>query len=119
MHRGKNHDRFARHARELPTTGLPAVAASEGLIISAGQEGKTKTALQMIGILCLIIGYPYRINLFVYDLGVVDLVHVGQALVYLSLVYSLTSGASYVKLFADAVDAKARRLAEGDAGAQG
>jgi CDP-diacylglycerol--glycerol-3-phosphate 3-phosphatidyltransferase len=67
----------------------------------------------MIGILCLIIGYPYRIDLIVYDLGEVDLVHVGRVLVYLSLVYSLTSGASYVRLFAEAVDAKARRQAAG------
>jgi CDP-diacylglycerol--glycerol-3-phosphate 3-phosphatidyltransferase len=98
-------------AREFSITGLRSIASSEGVIIAAGDDGKVKTALQMIGILCLIIGYPYRINLLVYDLGVVDLVHVGKLLVYLSLVYSLTSGASYVSLFAAAVDAKARRSA--------
>jgi CDP-diacylglycerol--glycerol-3-phosphate 3-phosphatidyltransferase len=99
-------------AREFSITGLRSIASSEGVIIAAGDDGKVKTALQMIGILCLIIGYPYRINLLVYDLGVVDLVHVGKLLVYLSLFYSLTSGASYVSLFAAAVDAKAKRSAE-------
>lgn len=97
--------------RELAITGLRSIASSEGVIIAAGDDGKAKTALQMIGILCLIIGYPYHIDLFVYDLGVVDLVHVGQALVYLSLIYSITSGASYIQLFAAAVDAKAKKQA--------
>jgi len=97
--------------REFSITGLRSIASSEGVIIAAGDDGKAKTAFQMIGILCLIIGYPYRLNMGLFDLGVVDLVHVGQALVYLSLVYSLTSGASYVSLFADAVDAKAKRQA--------
>jgi CDP-diacylglycerol--glycerol-3-phosphate 3-phosphatidyltransferase len=99
--------------REFSITGLRSIASSEGVVIAAGDDGKAKTALQMIGILCLIIGYPYRIDLIVYDLGEVDLVHVGRVLVYLSLVYSLTSGASYVRLFAEAVDAKARRQAAG------
>lgn len=99
--------------REFSITGLRSIASSEGVIIAAGDDGKAKTAFQMIGILCLIIGYPYRLNMGLFDLGVVDLVHVGQALVYLSLVYSLTSGASYVSLFADAVDAKAKRQASG------
>lgn len=99
--------------REFSITGLRSIASSEGVVIAAGDDGKAKTALQMIGILCLIIGYPYRIDLLIYDLGVVDLVHVGKVLVYLSLIYSLTSGASYVRLFAEAVDAKARRQATG------
>ncbi len=103
--------------REFSITGLRSIASSEGVIIAAGDDGKAKTAFQMIGILLLIIGYPYHLSLGFYDLGVVDVVHVGKVLVYLSLVYSLTSGVSYVRLFADAVDAKARRLAaESDAG---
>lgn len=97
--------------REFSITGLRSIASSEGVIIAAGDDGKAKTAFQMIGILCLIIGYPYHLDLVLFDLGVVDLVHVGKALVYLSLIYSLTSGASYVRLFAAAVDAKARRQA--------
>ena len=95
--------------RELSITGLRSIASSEGVVIAAGDGGKLKTALQMIGILCLIIGYPYRMSLGVYDLGIVDLVHVGRILVWMSLAFSLASAAEYVKLFADAVEAKEQR----------
>jgi CDP-diacylglycerol--glycerol-3-phosphate 3-phosphatidyltransferase len=96
-------------AREISVTGLRSVAAAEGVVISAGQEGKTKTALQMIGIIALVLGYPYRISYLGLDLGVVDLIHVGRMLVYLSLLFSMASAAQYVRLFASAVDAKAKR----------
>jgi CDP-diacylglycerol--glycerol-3-phosphate 3-phosphatidyltransferase len=96
-------------SREISITGLRGVAASEGVVISAGQEGKTKTALQMIGIIALLAGYPYHLSLFGFDLGVVDLVHVGRVLVYLSLVFSMASAAQYVTIFAQAVEAKGEK----------
>jgi CDP-diacylglycerol--glycerol-3-phosphate 3-phosphatidyltransferase len=96
-------------ARELSVTGLRSVAASEGVVISAGNEGKTKTALQMIGIIALVLGYPYHLSYAGFDLGVVDLVHVGRTLVYLSLLFSFASAAQYVRLFAEAVEAKEKR----------
>jgi CDP-diacylglycerol---glycerol-3-phosphate 3-phosphatidyltransferase len=99
-------------AREISVTGLRSVAASEGVVISAGQEGKTKTALQMIGIIGLLVGYPYHLHYFGLDFGVVDLVHVGQLLVYLSLIFSMASFAQYVALFAMAVEAKDSKLKE-------
>jgi CDP-diacylglycerol--glycerol-3-phosphate 3-phosphatidyltransferase len=95
--------------RELSVTGLRSVAASEGVVISAGNEGKTKTALQMIGIIALLLGYPYHLSYAGLDLGVVDLVHVGRMLVYLSLLFSFASAAQYVQLFAQAVEAKEKR----------
>lgn len=97
--------------REISITGLRSVAASEGVVISAGQEGKVKTALQMIGIVCLLLGYPYHLSYAGIDLGIIDLCRVGRALVYLSLVFSVASAAEYTKLFAEAVDAKDRKLA--------
>jgi CDP-diacylglycerol--glycerol-3-phosphate 3-phosphatidyltransferase len=96
-------------AREISVTGLRGIASSEGVVIAAGDEGKSKTALQMVGILCLLLGYPYRLTLGPLDLGEVDLVVVGRALVYVSLVFSLVSAFSYVRLFTEAVDAKNRR----------
>jgi len=100
-------------SREISVTGLRSVAASEGVVISAGDEGKTKTALQMIGIIAMVIGYPYRLSYVGIDLGVCDLIVVGRALIYLSLVFSLASAAQYLRLFAAAVDAKdARRRDE-------
>jgi len=99
-------------AREFSVTALRSVAASEGVIISAGSEGKTKTALQMIGIIALLVGYPYHLSYLGLDLGVVDCVKVGRALVYLSLVFSVASAAQYVRLFAQAVEAKEEKLQE-------
>jgi CDP-diacylglycerol--glycerol-3-phosphate 3-phosphatidyltransferase len=100
-------------AREFTINGLRSIAASEGVVIAAGQDGKTKTALQMIGIIALVIGYPYHLTYVGIDLGIVDLVHVGRALVYLSLVFSVASAAQYVRLFAAAVEAKENRAKSG------
>ncbi len=94
--------------RDIAVTGLRSVAASEGVVIAAGEEGKAKTALQMIGIICLLLGYPYHLSYVGIDLGVVDMIHVGRMLVYLSIVFSLASAAQYVRLFVLAVEARAR-----------
>lgn len=98
--------------RELSITGLRSVAAGEGLVISAGREGKLKTALQMIGIISLVLGYPVHLSYIGIDLGLVDLVHVGRLLIYLSLVFSLASAATYIRLFADAIDATKQRVGD-------
>ena len=92
-------------SREITITALRSIASSEGLVIAAGDGGKVKTALQMLGIILLILGYPYSLN-YGIDLGVVDVVHMGRVLVYVSLFFSLTSAAEYMGLFADAIDAK-------------
>ena len=96
----------AKSVREISITGLRSIASSEGVVIAAGGGGKRKTALQMTGILCLIIGYPYHLTLGAFDLGMVDLVQVGRWLVYISLIFSLVSAFQYVGLFAEAVEAK-------------
>jgi CDP-diacylglycerol--glycerol-3-phosphate 3-phosphatidyltransferase len=100
-------------AREISVTALRSIASSEGVVIAAGDDGKSKTALQMVGILCLLLGYPYHLTLGPIDLGEVDLVVVGRALVYVSLVFSLLSAFSYARLFSEAVDAKNRRQGSG------
>lgn len=102
--------------REISVTGLRSIASSEGVVIAAGEGGKSKTALQMVGILCLIIGFPYHLSLGFIDLGQVDLVYVGRALIYVSLVFSLTSAVEYVGLFAQAVEAKQQRRRPSPAG---
>ncbi len=98
--------------REISVTALRSIASSEGVVIAAGEGGKSKTALQMVGILCLILGFPYHLSLGFIDLGKVDLVYVGRALIYVSLVFSVTSAVEYVGLFASAVEAKDRRERE-------
>src|SRR5664280_547003 len=96
-------------AREISITGLRSIASSEGVVIAAGESGKSKTALQMAGIVCLIIGFPYHLSLGFMDLGWVDLVPVGRALIYISLVFSVTSAVSCIGLFSEAVEAKQKR----------
>ena len=101
-------------ARQVGVTGPPGRWRRAGVVISAGQEGKTKTALQMIGIVALVLGYPYHLSYLGLDLGVVDMVHVGRGLVYLSLLFSFASAAQYVRLFALAVEAKDHKRSGGD-----
>ena len=87
-------------ARELSITGLRSVASSEGLVISARSLGKRKTALQMVGILCLIIHFRYPI----IPLGAYANFHlVGLYTIYISLVFSIFSAIEYIGLFAQAV----------------
>ncbi len=100
--------------RDICVTGLRSVAASEGVVISAGQEGKVKTALQMIGLIAIVVGYSYHLHYFSLDLGVVDVVLVGRLLIYASLVFSFASAAQYLGLFAAAVDAKNRKASEAE-----
>ncbi len=99
-------------SREMAVNGLRTIAASEGVVISAGDDGKIKTALQMIGIIALVIGYPYHLVYAGVDLGVVDMQRVGRVWIYLSLVFSVASAAQYARLFAEAVDAKERKRSE-------
>lgn len=86
-------------ARELAVTGLRAIASQQGYVIAAGTGGKTKTALQLVGISFLLIHAPYELLLVDYTL---DFHAVGIYLLYLSLVMSVLSAAEYFKFFADA-----------------
>src|SRR5690606_34091593 len=50
-------------SRELIVSGLRQIAVGEGLVIAAGQGGKWKTALQLSGIIGVLVHYPYSVNL--------------------------------------------------------
>lgn len=99
--------------RELGITALRTIAMSEGVVIAAGQGGKEKTALQMVAILLLMLHHPYDIDFFFFQVHA-DLHQVGLVLLYLSLLFAITSAGEYLKLFVEAVEAKERRLAEQD-----
>ncbi len=99
-------------AREFAVTGLRSMAMSEGIVIAAGQEGKYKTALQLVGIVFLILHYAYPID-FLVGTAVVDANRVGTVLLYLSVFFSMWSAWKYFAGFIDAVyrrdaDAQAR-----------
>jgi CDP-diacylglycerol--glycerol-3-phosphate 3-phosphatidyltransferase len=76
-------------AREVAVTGMRAVAASEGIVLSAETIGKYKMALQVVAIVTLILEdalSPW--------LG--DLHRLGTLLLYVALALGLVSGARYL-----------------------
>jgi CDP-diacylglycerol--glycerol-3-phosphate 3-phosphatidyltransferase len=90
-------------ARELAITGLRSIASSEGLVIAAGQEGKYKTALQLVGISFCLVHFRYPL------LGTrvwIDFNAIGFWVLCVSLVFSIVSAAKYVKVFIEATDAR-------------
>jgi CDP-diacylglycerol--glycerol-3-phosphate 3-phosphatidyltransferase len=88
--------------REFIVSGLRTIAMSEGIVIAAGQDGKLKTILQIVGITFLLLHYAYPL-----DFGFVALEYdankVGTLLLYLSLVFSVWSAWTYFADFLKAV----------------
>jgi CDP-diacylglycerol--glycerol-3-phosphate 3-phosphatidyltransferase len=89
-------------AREFIVTGLRTIAMSEGIVIAAGQEGKSKTAFQVASITFLIMHYRYPVDalLFTFDL---DANRAGTWLLYVSLFFSVWSAWNYFTGFVRAV----------------
>jgi CDP-diacylglycerol--glycerol-3-phosphate 3-phosphatidyltransferase len=89
-------------AREFIVTGLRTIAMSEGIVIDAGQEGKSKTAFQVASITFLIMHYRYPVDalLFTFDL---DANRAGTWLLYVSLFFSVWSAWNYFSGFIRAV----------------
>ena len=85
-------------ARELIVSGLRTIAASEGMVIAAGQEGKWKTSLQLVGIISLCVHYEHVVDVGFYA-APVDFNKVGQVLVYLSGAFSVWSAVVYFRAF--------------------
>lgn len=86
-------------AREVAVTGLRAIAASEGMIMSAEVTGKYKMALQVVAIVLLLLeGTVVEVIGNLHLAGIVTL--------YLSLILGYVSGAQYVWSFWRQVGAK-------------
>jgi CDP-diacylglycerol--glycerol-3-phosphate 3-phosphatidyltransferase len=85
-------------AREFIVTGLRTIAMSEGIVIAAGQEGKYKTALQLIAITFLLLHYTYPIDAWVFTFDL-DANRVGTWILYLSLFFSVLSAVLYFRSF--------------------
>jgi CDP-diacylglycerol---glycerol-3-phosphate 3-phosphatidyltransferase len=110
-------------ARELSVTGLRSIAVSEGLVISASDQGKQKTALQMIATMFLLIHFRYRVwgleDVTIRDEPlVIDFHKVGMVTLYLALVMSIVSAGDYFIKFVRAVGAHKREKAAAQAQAQ-
>jgi CDP-diacylglycerol--glycerol-3-phosphate 3-phosphatidyltransferase len=85
-------------ARELIVSGLRTIAASEGMVIAAGQEGKWKTSLQLVGIISLCVHYVHPLQIGSMSVPV-DYNLVGKVLVYLSGAFSVWSAVVYFRAF--------------------
>lgn len=85
-------------ARELIVSGLRTIAASEGMVIAAGQEGKWKTSLQLVGVISLCVHYVHPLDLG-FRVVPVDYNKVGKVLVYLSGAFSVWSAVVYFRAF--------------------
>lgn len=94
-------------SREIAITGLRSIAASEGLSIDVVQSGKLKTALQLIGLVGLLVHERYVVD-FVFTSVVVDFNTLGAALLGISMVFSLLSAFTYFRGFGRAVSARAK-----------
>ena len=102
-------------AREFAVTGLRTIAMSEGIVIAAGQEGKYKTAVQLVSIIFLLLHYRYPID-FIVTTAEIDANRVGTGLLYISVLFALWSAWKYFAGFLSAVyrreEAEARKEAE-------
>lgn len=92
-------------AREISITSLRALAASEGMVIAAGEGGKLKTAFQMVGLIGLIVHYTYELN---YGFATIpfNFHRAGFWLLSISVIFSLTSGGEYVRGFIQAIETR-------------
>src|SRR5688572_2951252 len=76
-------------ARDLAVNGLRSVASAEGLIISASEGGKIKTALQLVALMMLLVHFRYPLLGLPYS---IDYHQVGMSILYVSLAMSVLSG---------------------------
>lgn len=75
--------------RDLGITGIRAVAASKGLIIAAGQLGKYKVVLQIIGIILLTLQGALAIPML-------NITLLGTGFLYGALLFSVISAGQYL-----------------------
>ena len=104
-------------ARELIVNGLRQIAASEGLVIAAGQEGKWKTSLQLVGIIALCTHYTHVLDFWVWK-GPVNFNTVGRVCVYASTVFSLISMVNYFRAFFRVLEGRGAATTEAPTGQQ-
>ncbi len=90
-------------AREFIVQGLRLIAMSEGLVIAAGKGGKMKTALQLVGLVGLLVHYTYPVSIFGLE-GTINFHRVGLILIVISVFFSLLSAWQYFRGFLRALD---------------
>ncbi|HXJ21458.1 MAG TPA: CDP-diacylglycerol--glycerol-3-phosphate 3-phosphatidyltransferase [Polyangia bacterium] len=91
--------------RDLAVSGLRSIAAAQGMVISASDSGKIKTALQLVAIMMLLIHFRYPM---LGTAKTVDYHLAGLVVLGVSTVVSLFSGAQYMRSFLAAALAQPR-----------
>lgn len=94
-------------AREVAVTSLRALAGSEGLVIAAGEGGKIKTALQMVGLIGLLIHYTYEVD-WIFIQTKVNFHIIGFWVTCISVFFSLRSAWEYLAGFVRAIDGRTK-----------
>jgi len=87
--------------RETAITGLRGIAASQNLVLPAGEIGKDKTMAQMIGVMSVMLYFPYKMYFFDEPL---DYGKMGVYMLYFALALSIISALSYAKHLYHAMD---------------
>ncbi len=82
--------------RDFYISGLRSVAANQGVVIAAGEGGKMKTVMQLIGICCVLARYRYRMPFSPVDVNFHEL---GMGFIYVALVLSIISAVQYTLEF--------------------
>lgn len=85
-------------SREVAITGLRAIAADEGFELPSDRWGKWKTAMQMVGLIGLLIHHPIHTDFGLFA-GVVQYHHVGLMLLMVSMLFSVGSALGYLLNF--------------------
>ncbi|MDW8246820.1 MAG: CDP-diacylglycerol--glycerol-3-phosphate 3-phosphatidyltransferase [Sandaracinaceae bacterium] len=91
-------------ARELAVTSFRVIAMSEGVAIPAGQGGKEKAALQMVALVMLMVHYRFDIDFWFFQIEKLDFNGVGLVLLYLSILFAITSAGEYLQSFVRAIE---------------
>jgi len=78
--------------RELAVTGLRGIASSKGHVMPASAWGKHKSFVQYVAITCLILAWDEPI----------DLIRIGQWVLYLAVALTLWSGYTYLRSYTEA-----------------
>jgi CDP-diacylglycerol---glycerol-3-phosphate 3-phosphatidyltransferase len=83
-------------ARDLAVNGLRSIASAQGLVISASDGGKIKTALQLVAVMMLLVYFRYP----ALGTGItVDYHRAGLVILYVSTAVSVFSGVQYMRHF--------------------
>ena len=95
-------------AREVSITSLRALAGSEGLVIAAGEGGKLKTALQMVGLIGLLVHYTYDVD-WLFVTVRVNFHIIGFWVLCISVLFSLGSAWEYLMGFVRAIEGRSQK----------